>query len=98
MRFITGKEYRFVVPKGNYIELVSHNKKEDINNGFSYYAEGVFIKNVSLEEVENLFKISSKARYKGELFPVSEEGKTGKVLLDTTNTELAKKMGFERTI
>ena len=91
-----GKEYRFVGPKGNYIELVSHNK-EDINDGFSYYAEGVFIKNVSLEEVENLFKISSKARYKGELFPVSEEGKTGKVLLDTTNTELAKKMGFERT-
>ncbi len=31
------------------------------------------------------------------MFPASEDGKTGKVLLDTTNTELAKKMDFERT-
>ncbi|GAB6257747.1 hypothetical protein PSKAS_32690 [Peribacillus sp. N1] len=31
------------------------------------------------------------------MFPASQERKTGKVLLDTTNTELAKRMGFERT-
>jgi hypothetical protein len=31
------------------------------------------------------------------VFPASEERRTGKVLLDTTNTELAKRMGFERT-
>lgn len=44
-----------------------------------------------------LFSINPYAEYKGELFPVSEERTTGKVLLDTTNTELAIKMGFERT-
>ncbi|SNT02660.1 hypothetical protein SAMN05444672_10563 [Bacillus sp. OK838] len=35
-----------------------------------------------------LFSINPYAEYKGELFPVSEEI-TGKVLLDTTDTELA---------
>ena len=34
---------------------------------------------------------------KDELFTASEEGGTGKVLLDTTDTELAKEMDFERT-
>ena len=50
-----------------------------------------------VNEVNVLFSINPYAEYKGEVFPVSEERTTGKVLLDTTNTELAKRMGFERT-
>ncbi|MGW6298341.1 hypothetical protein [Peribacillus butanolivorans] len=73
------------------------NKHADLSQGFKRLDENIYMKNVSVEEVENLFKINSKAKYKGELFSASEEGKTGKVLLDTINTELAKKMGFERT-
>ncbi|MEB2491106.1 hypothetical protein SOP93_07975 [Peribacillus frigoritolerans] len=78
------------------VRLIS-NKHADLSQGFKHLDENIYIKNVSVEEVENLFKINSKAMYKGEMFSASEERKTGKVLLDTTNTELAKKMGFERT-
>ena len=46
---------------------------------------------MNISDVDKLFFISSYAKYKGELFTASEEGGTGKVLLDTTDTELAKK-------
>ncbi|MCT4475605.1 hypothetical protein N0U24_00340 [Peribacillus frigoritolerans] len=90
-----GSEYSFSLLEDKSIRLISH-KHADLSQGFKHLDENIYIKNVSVEEVD-LFKINSKAIYKGELFPASEERKTGKVLLDTTNTELAKKMGFERT-
>ncbi|MFF2500728.1 hypothetical protein [Peribacillus sp. NPDC058075] len=91
-----GSEYSFSLLEDKSIRLISH-KKADLSQDFKYLDENIYIKNVSVEEVENLFKINSRAKYKEELFPASEERKTGKVLLVTTNTELAKKMGFERT-
>ncbi|MFJ7310604.1 hypothetical protein [Peribacillus frigoritolerans] len=91
-----GSEYSFSLLEDKSIRLIS-NKHADLSQGFKHLDENIYIKNVSVEEVENLFKINSKAIYKGEMFSASEERKTGKVLLDTTNTELAKKMGFERT-
>ncbi|WP_144550374.1 hypothetical protein [Peribacillus simplex] len=91
-----GSEYNFNLLEDKSIRLISH-KQADLSQGFKHLDENIYIKNVSVEEVENLFKINTKAKYKGELFPASEERNTGKVLLDTTNTELAKKMGFERT-
>ncbi|WP_141236049.1 hypothetical protein [Peribacillus simplex] len=91
-----GSEYSFSLLKDKSIRLIS-NKHADLSQGFKHLDENIYLKNVSVEEVENVFKINSKAIYKGEIFPASEERKTGKVLLDTTNTELAKKMGFERT-
>ncbi|MEW5548612.1 hypothetical protein ABGT24_07375 [Peribacillus frigoritolerans] len=91
-----GSEYSFRLLEDKSIRLIS-NKQSDLSQGFKHLDENIYIKNVSVEEVENLFKINSKAKYKGELFSASEDGKTGKVLLDTTNTELAKKMDFERT-
>ncbi|ULM97655.1 hypothetical protein L8956_02605 [Peribacillus frigoritolerans] len=90
-----GSEYSFSLLEDKSIRLIS--KYADLSQGFKHLDENIYIKNVSVEEVENLFKINSKAIYKGELFPASEESKTGKVLLVTTNTELAKRMGFERT-
>ncbi|WP_375090988.1 hypothetical protein ACDZ29_12970 [Peribacillus sp. RS7] len=91
-----GSEYSFSLLEDKSIRLISH-KHADLSQGFKHLDENIYIKNVSVEEVENLFKINSKAIYKGEMFPASEERNNGKVLLDTTNTELAKKMGFERT-
>ncbi|KQU23299.1 hypothetical protein ASG65_02935 [Bacillus sp. Leaf13] len=68
-----------------------------MDNGFTHYKDNIYTKIVQVNEVNELFFINPYAKYKGELFSASEEGKTGKVLLDTSNTELAKKMGFERT-
>lgn len=90
-----GSEYSFSLLEDKSIRLIS-NKHADLSQGFKVLDENIYMKNVAVEEVD-LFKINSKAIYKGELFPASEERRTGKVLLDTTNTELAKKMGFERT-
>ncbi|PCD07713.1 hypothetical protein CMV16_10455 [Peribacillus simplex] len=91
-----GSEYSFSPLEHKSIRLIS-NKHADLSQGFKHLDENIYIKNVSVEEVD-LFKINSKAIYKGEVFPASEERRTGKVLLDTTNTELAKKMGFNEQI
>lgn len=91
-----GSEYSFSLLEDKSIRLIS-NKHADLSQGFKHLDENIYIKNVSVEEVENLFKINSKAIYKGEFITASEERRTGKVLLDTTNTEFAKKMGLERT-
>ncbi|MED3833851.1 hypothetical protein [Peribacillus frigoritolerans] len=68
-----------------------------MDNGFTYYKNNIYTKIVGLDEVKELYSINPYAIYKEEVFPASQERKTGKVLLDTTNTELAKRMGFERT-
>ncbi|MDM5214537.1 hypothetical protein QUF94_24430 [Peribacillus sp. NJ4] len=90
-----GKEYRFIESDAvEAIELISNDK---MDNDFTYYKNNIYTKIVGVNEVKELYSINPYAVYKGEMFPASEERKTGKVLLDTTNTEIAKKMGFERT-
>ncbi|WP_339201297.1 hypothetical protein [Peribacillus sp. FSL P2-0133] len=92
-----GKEYRFIESDTvGAIELITNDKK-DMGNGFTYYKNNIYTKIVRVNEVKELYSINPYAVYKGELFPASEERTTGKVLLVTTNTELAKQMGFERT-
>ncbi|MEK4009638.1 hypothetical protein [Peribacillus sp. FSL M8-0224] len=92
-----GREYRFIESDTvEAIELISNDKK-DMENGFTYYKKNIYTKIVGVNEVKELYSINPYAVYKGEVFPASDERKTGKVLLDTTNTELAKRMGFERT-
>ena len=92
-----GREYRFIESDAvGAIELISNDKK-DMNNGFTHYKINIYTKIVGVNEVGKLYSINPYAVYKGEMFPATEERKTGKVLLDTTNTELAKRMGFERT-
>ena len=91
-----GEEYRFRVLDGNRIKLISKNPS-DVNNGFTSLDQTIFTKIVNISDVDQLFFISPYAKYKDELFTASEEGGTGKVLLDTTDTELAKEMDFERT-
>ncbi|CAH0228529.1 hypothetical protein SRABI84_02564 [Peribacillus simplex] len=94
-----GSEYSFSLLKDKSIRLIS-NKHADLSQGFKHLDENIYIKNVSVEEVENLFKINSKAIYKGELFPASEERKTGKVLLDTIQQTLnsLKRWGLNEQI
>ena len=92
-----GREYRFIESDTvEAIELISNDKK-DMETGFTYYKKNIYTKIVGVNEVGKLYSINPYAVYKGEMFPASEERKNGKLLLDTTNTELAKKMGFERT-
>ncbi|MFJ7511181.1 hypothetical protein ACIQW7_17155 [Peribacillus simplex] len=92
-----GKEYRFIESDTvEAVELISNDKNE-MDNGFTYYKNNIYTKIVGVDEVKELYSINPYAIYKGEIFPASEERKTGKVLLDTSNTELAIKMGFERT-
>ncbi|MDP9743163.1 hypothetical protein [Peribacillus frigoritolerans] len=92
-----GREYRFIESDTvEAIELISNDKNE-MDNGFTYYKNNIYTKIVGVNEVKELYSINPYAVYKGEVFPASQERKTGKVLLDTTNTELAKRMGFERT-
>ena len=91
-----GEEYRFRVLDGKRIKLISNNPS-DINNGFTPINQTIFTKIVNISDVDKLFFISPYAKYNGELFTASEVGGTGKVLLDTTDTELAKEMDFERT-
>ncbi|CAK6470507.1 hypothetical protein ACPOM7_14420 [Peribacillus castrilensis] len=92
-----GREYRFIESDTvEAIELISNDKKV-MENGFTYYKKNIYTKIVGVNEVKELYSINPYAVYKEEVFPASQERKTGKVLLATTNTELAKRMGFERT-
>ncbi|MBU7591735.1 MULTISPECIES: hypothetical protein [Bacillaceae] len=88
-------EFRFTKIEDDFVELVSNNPT-DKKIGFKEYSDNVFIKSVLLDEIDKLFNIYPYAIYKGEKFPVSQ-GKNDKVLLDTSNTELAERFGFKRT-
>jgi hypothetical protein len=90
-----GIEYRFTKSKSKKLELISNNLN-DLNKGFKIYAENVYVKAVTLNEIEKLFYIYSYAKYKGEEFPASQ-GSDGTILLNTSDTQLAKKLGFDRT-
>ncbi len=92
-----GKEYRCSKTSDGKIELISRDHA-DLNLGFEHSKtnNSVYIKVVSVQETDDVFRINPLAKYKGELFPVSDGGKDN-VLLDTTNTSLANKYGFERT-
>ncbi|MGM7723473.1 hypothetical protein [Metabacillus sp. Hm71] len=92
-----GEEYKFTNLNShlNSIELVS-NKPNDLNKGFNLYAENVFVKTVSLNDIEKLFYVYLYVRYKGKEFPASD-GKDGTILLDTSDAEIAKELDFEQT-
>lgn len=54
-----GSEYSFSLLEDKSIRLISH-KQADLSQGFKHLDENIYIKNVSVEEVD-LFKINSKA-------------------------------------
>lgn len=92
-----GKEYRFIEGENNTIKLIS-NDINDSKFGFtpSNKNNDVYTKVVDIEETEYLVYITPFATYKGYEFPASKSSE-GKILLDTNNIEIAKKLGFEQT-
>ncbi|MBR8644833.1 hypothetical protein KEH51_11730 [[Brevibacterium] frigoritolerans] len=92
-----GSEYSFSLLEDKSIRLIS-NKHADLSQGFKHLDENIYIKNVSVEEVENLFKINSKAIYKGELFPASEERRTEKYCWIQQTLNLLKGWGLNGQI
>ncbi|WP_413022652.1 hypothetical protein [Peribacillus frigoritolerans] len=58
-----GSDYSLSLLEDKSIRLI-RNKYADLTQGFKHLDENIYIKNVSVEEVD-LFKINSKAIYKG---------------------------------
>jgi hypothetical protein len=58
-----GSDYSLSLLEDKSIRLI-RNKYVDLTQGFKHLDENIYIKNVSVEEVD-LFKINSKAIYKG---------------------------------
>lgn len=92
-----GKEFRFIEGEKNTIKLIS-NEINDSRFGFtaSNKNNDVYSKVVDIEETDYLVYITPFATYKGYEFPASNSSE-GKILLDTNNIEIAKKLGFEQT-
>ncbi len=91
-----GEEYRYRKLEGNLIKLIS-NQQSDIKKGFEQLDQDIFTKIIDISDADELFSIYPYAKYKGELFAASEQGKTGKVLLSTDDAEIAKRYEFVRT-
>lgn len=91
-----GSEYSFSLLEDKSIRLIS-NKYADLSQGFKHLDENIYLKNVSVEEVD-LFKINSKAIYKGEIFPASEERKPEKYCWIQQTLNLPKRWGLNEQI
>ncbi|MFC0190196.1 hypothetical protein ACFFJY_18005 [Fictibacillus aquaticus] len=85
-----GKEYRFVDLDDGTVNLVSHNSEE---NGFIHYDNDIYIKHVNVDTLEETYIINPYAKYKGEIFGVSN-AEDGKVLLATSDAELGESFQF----
>lgn len=92
---------------GDNIRLVSEDLA-DLNNGFkeklysvnikdSTNLPSLYIKEVKKEEIDEIFEVDYKARQKGNIFNLSFNAAGSQFRLGTTNSELAKQNGFERT-
>ena len=89
------------------IRLVSENKV-DLINGFkekiypSNYKNRsdlpiLYIKEVKKEEIDEIYEIDYKAKYKGNIFNLGFNKAGSQFRLGTTNAEIAQQYGFERT-
>lgn len=90
-----GSEYKFIERNKGQVELVSKDKKS-IANGFKFYDDDIYTKVVSLKDIDDLYRIHPKAKYKGEIFGASPKP-NNRVLLACVDAELAAKLGFDRT-
>lgn len=101
------KTYRVSNIDKKKIRLVSEDK-EDINNGFTekiypghYQNEHnlpkIYINQVERSEIEELHEIEYNAKYRGNEFNLSFNKANSVFKIGTTNAELAKENGLERT-
>ncbi|HDM9206452.1 TPA: hypothetical protein P0359_002382, partial [Listeria innocua] len=64
---------------------------------FQKYADGIYEKEIDLEQLENLYYIIPKAVYEGNNFRIRPNMKNEEICLGTNDSELAKELKFERT-
>ncbi|HHT6620907.1 TPA: hypothetical protein ACSZIW_14770 [Listeria monocytogenes] len=73
--------------------IISDKKESD----FQKYADGIYEKEIDLEQLENLYYIIPKAVYEGNNFMIRPNMKNEGICLGTNDSELAKELKFERT-
>ncbi|GGB67773.1 hypothetical protein [Fictibacillus barbaricus] len=91
------KEYSIGKEGDDWVNLVSKDSK-DLNNGFQPHPldKAVFVKKVSRNKLDKIYKITPYAIYKG--YKLSIGGETdGKILLGTGEVKIADALGFNRT-
>ncbi|WP_271001976.1 hypothetical protein [Listeria seeligeri] len=91
---INGKEYKVILKDRNGKSYIISDKNEP---DFQKYAEGIYEKEINLEQLENLYYITPKAEYEGNYFMIRPNMKNGEICLGTTDSELAQQLKFERT-
>jgi hypothetical protein len=108
----TFAKYKYKIYKvsdidGDRIGLVSEDQS-DLNNGFkekiypSNYKNSanlprLFISEVKKEEIDEIYEIDYKAKYKGNMFNLSFSKTRAQFKIGTVDAELAKRNGLERT-
>ncbi|WP_137791480.1 hypothetical protein [Bacillus sp. E(2018)] len=91
-----GKEYKFTeAEEQEKIELISYDPNET-EKGFVLYSPGVFIKQVEVNDVDEMYYIDSLINYQGERFKGMTLG-NGQLILSTPDAKIAEKFGFERS-
>ncbi|EAG5122838.1 hypothetical protein C7H15_14960 [Listeria monocytogenes] len=91
---INGKEYKVILKDKNGKSYIISDKKE---SDFQKYADGIYEKEIDLEQLENLYYIIPKAVYEGNNFMIRPNMKNEGICLGTNDSELAKELKFERT-
>ena len=91
-----GKEYKVYTNEDHSIDLVS-NDSNDVNHGFIEQYPDTYVKKVSVNEITNIHRMISYAKYKGNQFDVNNQEISGEIHLGTIDATLAKILGFERT-
>lgn len=103
----TNKVFRVSNIDNDNIRLVSEDQT-DLNNGFkekmypsnfkdSANLPRLYIKEVKKSEIDEIYEVDYKAKYKGNIFNLSFNNVGSQFRLGTNNAELAKQNGFERT-
>ncbi|WP_419881015.1 hypothetical protein ACN6MY_15605 [Peribacillus sp. B-H-3] len=103
----TSKIFRVSNIDGDSIRLVSEDKV-DLNNGFkekiypSNYKDSanlprLYIKEMNKVELDEIYEVDYKAKYRGNIYNLNFNKEGSQFRLGTTNAELARQNGFERT-
>ncbi|TXC78490.1 hypothetical protein FS935_22770 [Metabacillus litoralis] len=103
----TNKTFKVSNINGDCIRLVSDDQ-DDLENGFrekiypSPFKESanlprLYIKEVKKADIDEIYEVDYKAKYKGNIFNLSFNKTGSQLRLGTINADLAKQNGFDRT-
>jgi hypothetical protein len=93
---LNGKEYKVYSNQDHSFDLISHDAN-DVNNGFIEQYPDTYVKKVSVNEITNIHRIISYAKYKGNQFDINDQEQNGEIHLGTIDAALAKDLGFKGT-